>query len=159
MHAWKVTQSQPFTSRTKHLTGALRRWREKKKPLQIQLNDIEEKIKDIQEKPFQEQDHNEEEKLLVAYEQTMTRLTEFYKQRAKKHWATKGDKNTKYFHMSVLKRRRRNRIVSTNNSKGQVTLDPEEIAHRFVNYFKNIFSSSSISPLMHNINYSQTPTM
>jgi hypothetical protein len=123
----------------------LKSWRKKKKPLQNQLNDIEEKIKEIQEKPFQEQDHNAEEKLTVAYEQTMTRLTEYYKQRAKKHWAIHGDKNTRYFHLSVLKRRRKNRIVSINNSQGQTTVDPEEIAQCFVSYFKNIFTSSTFA--------------
>lgn len=93
--AWEATHNYQFTARTRYLTGALKSWRKKKKPLQNQLNDIEEKIKEIQEKPFQEQDHNAEEKLTVAYEQTMTRLTEYYKQRAKKHWAIHGDKNTR----------------------------------------------------------------
>ena len=55
---------------------------------------------------------------VMLYEENMTKLTEFYRQRAKKHWATHGDKNSRYFHISVLKRRRRNRIVSINNDKG-----------------------------------------
>jgi hypothetical protein len=147
MKAWKTSQNQPFTSRTKHLAGALKVWRRKKKPLQNQLHDIEQKINEIQEKPIQEQDHTEEEKLIVSYEQTMTRLTQYYKQRAKKHWAVHGDKNSRYFHFSILKRRRRNRIVSINNSQGQTTLDPEEIAQCFVNYFRNIFSSTANSSM------------
>jgi hypothetical protein len=147
MQARNTSKNQPFTTRTKHHAGALKNWRKKKKPLQNQLNDIEQKIKEIQEKPIQEQDHNEEEKLIISYDQTMTRLTEYYKQRAKKHWAIHGDKNTRYFHNSVLKRRRRNRIVSINNTKGQTTLDPEEIAQCFVSYFKNIFSSSTTTSM------------
>jgi hypothetical protein len=107
------------------------------------LQEIEQRIQEIQEKPIQEQDNNEEEKLIESYEQTMTKLTQHYKQRAKKHWATHGDKNSKYFHISLLKRRRRNRIVSIKNSQGQITLDPKEIAKCFVNYFKNIFSSAA----------------
>jgi hypothetical protein len=93
--------------------------------------------------PIQNQDNNEEQKLIDSYEQTMTRLTHYYKERAKKHWATHGDKNSRYFHISVLKRRRRNRIVSTKNSLGKTTLDPEEIAQFFVNYFKSIFTTSA----------------
>jgi hypothetical protein len=46
---------------------------------------------------------------------------------------------------SVLKRRRKNRIVSINNSQGQTTVDPEEIAQCFVSYFKNIFTSSTFA--------------
>jgi hypothetical protein len=73
----------------------------------------------------------------------MTRLTHYYKQRAKKHSATHGDKNSRYFHISVFKRRRRNRIVSIENSQGKTTLDPEEISQCFVNYFKSIFTTSA----------------
>jgi hypothetical protein len=43
----------------------------KKKPLRNQLHGIEEKINKIQERHIQEQDHTEEEKLMVSYEQTM----------------------------------------------------------------------------------------
>lgn len=62
----------------------------------------------------------------------------------------KGDRNTKYFHIYALKRRRRNRIVSLNNSQGNTTLDPEEIAQCFINYFKHIFSSTN-SANFHNL--------
>lgn len=72
-----------------------------------------------------------------------TRLTHYYKQRAKKHWATQGDRNTRCFHVSVLKKRRKNRIVSITNDQGQTTLDPEEIADCFITYFKSIFSSTN----------------
>jgi hypothetical protein len=89
----------------------------------------------------------------------MTRLTEYYKQRAKKQWAIHGDKNTRYFHISVLKRRRKNRIVSINNPKGQITLDPKEIAQCFVNYFKSIFSSSKVNSAIQNHHVIPTGTI
>jgi hypothetical protein len=159
MNAWETSHKQSFTIRTMHITGVLKRWMVKKKPLQNQLKDIEEKIQEIQVRPFHEQDHNEEEKLTLAYEQTMTRLTEYYKQRAKKQWAIHGDKNTRYFHIFVMKRRRKNRIVSINNPKGQITLDPEEIAQCFVNYFKSIFSSSKVNSAIQNHHVIPTGTI
>jgi hypothetical protein len=73
----------------------------------------------------------------------MTKLTEFYRQRAKKHWATQGDRNTSYFHHAILKRKRRNRIVSITDVNGNNLHDPDDIATEFVNYFRNIFRSSS----------------
>ena len=73
----------------------------------------------------------------------MTKLTESYRQRAKKHWATHGDRNTTYFHNAVLKRRRRNRVASINDPFGNNLIDRHDIAGEFVNYFQNIFRSSA----------------
>lgn len=66
----------------------------------------------------------------------MTKLTEYYRQRAKKHWAAKGDRNTSYFQNAVLKCRRRNHIVCIANAHGNYLHDPNDIADEFVSYFK-----------------------
>jgi hypothetical protein len=82
--------------------------------------------------------------LIGQYEQTMMKLTEYYRQRAKKHWATQGDRNTSYFHNAVLKRRRRNRIVSIADVHGNHLHDPNDIAAEFVSYFKKYFLLESL---------------
>ena len=69
---------------TNHLAGSLKIWCKKKKPLQQELNNIQDQIKQIQLKPWNTQDHRLEASLTKRYEQTMTKLTEFYKQHAKK---------------------------------------------------------------------------
>jgi hypothetical protein len=73
----------------------------------------------------------------------LIKLTEYYRQRAKKHWATQGDRNTSYFHNAVRKRRCRNRIISIKDNFGNNLFDPDDIAKEFVSYFRNIFRSSS----------------
>lgn len=72
--------------------------------------------------PVQLQDHSLEVNLISQYEQNLTKLTEFYRQRAKKHWATQGDRNTSYFHNVVHKRRRRNRIICIKDNLGRSNL-------------------------------------
>ena len=52
--------------------------------------------------PVHMQNHSLETKLITQYEEIKTKLIEFYRQRAKKHWATQGDRNTSYFHHAVL---------------------------------------------------------
>jgi hypothetical protein len=137
--AWYSSRDKPFHSRTTNLAGTLKKWCKKKKPLQQQLDTLQEQIKTIQNQPVQDQDHSLEAKLISQYEDNMTKLTEFYRQRAKKHWAVHGDRNTSYFHNAVRKRQRRNRIVSIKNGHGNDLFDPNDIAHEFVNYFKQIF--------------------
>jgi hypothetical protein len=92
--------------------------------------------------PVHLQDHSLEVNLISQYEQNLTKLTEYYRQRAKKHWATQGDRNTLYFHNAVRKRRRRNRIMSIKGNFGNNLFDPDDIAKEFVSYFRNIFCSS-----------------
>jgi hypothetical protein len=106
-NAWVATVHKPFHARTTNLAGTLKRWCKKKKPIQQQLEVIQDQINNIQLQPVHMQDHSLEAKLIAQYEETMTKLTDFYRQRAKKHWATQGDRNTSYFHHVVLKRRRR----------------------------------------------------
>jgi hypothetical protein len=111
-NAWAITSHKPFHARTTNLTGTLKRWCKKKKPIQQQLDFIQEQINTIQWQAVHTHDHSLEAKLIAQYEETMTKLTKCYMQRAKKHWATQGDRNTSFFHHAVLKRKRRNRIVS-----------------------------------------------
>jgi hypothetical protein len=141
-NAWTSSINKPFHARTTNLAGTLKRWCKKKKPIQQQLDTLQDQINAIQIKPIHDQDHATEATLIGQYEQTMTKLTEYYRQRAKKHWATQGDRNTSYFHNAVLKRRRRNRIVSIADVHGNSLHDPNDIASEFVSYFKNIFCSN-----------------
>jgi hypothetical protein len=73
----------------------------------------------------------------------LTKLTEFYRQQAKKRWVTQGDRNTSFFHNAVQKRKRRNRIVSIEDTHDNNLFDPNSIAKEFVNYFRTIFCPSS----------------
>ena len=71
----------------------------------------------------------------------MTKLTDYYMQRAKKHWINEGDRNTSKFHNAILKRRRRNTIVSTKDENDVLQFMPDKISNTFVNYFRHIFAS------------------
>lgn len=54
-----------------------------------------------------------------------------------------GDRNTKYFHMSMLIRRRRNRIEMLRNEEGEWVSDSTELKNLAVNHYKELFSSDS----------------
>jgi hypothetical protein len=57
----------------------------RKKPIQQQLDEVQDHINKIQMQPVHLQDHSLEVNLISQYEQNLTKLTEFYRQRAKKH--------------------------------------------------------------------------
>lgn len=93
--------------------------------------------------PTHIQDHAKEASLTASFEQTMTKLTEFSRQRAKKNWAKHGDRNSSYFHNDVSKRRRKNRIAVIKDNNNNLLYNPEDIASCFTDYFTNIFTTSS----------------
>jgi hypothetical protein len=65
---WNISTNRPFSARTNYLAGALKRWCRKKKPIQQEINQLEEQIKNIQMKPPQFQDHTQEDALIQRYE-------------------------------------------------------------------------------------------
>jgi hypothetical protein len=72
-----------------------------------------------------------------------TKLTDFYAQRVKKNRIKDGDKNTSYFHKSIVKIRRRNTIVSVKGENDVIQFMPNKISNTFVNYFRHIFASQN----------------
>jgi len=68
---------------------------------------------------------------------------EFHLQRAKKNWAIHGDRNTPFFHLSITKRTRKNRISYLHNPHGSHSTTPEQLADTLIAYFQNIFSNRS----------------
>jgi hypothetical protein len=150
--AWHTSRNKSFSQRTNHLAGQLKVWCKKKKPLQQELSTLEDQIKEIQMKPEQQQDHMKEASLSIRYEQTLTKLTDSYMQRAKKHWVRDGDRNTAFFHRAIVKRRRKNTIVSVKDENNILHYMPNQISNTFVNYFRSIFASSQANngrPFIH----------
>lgn len=56
-------------------------------------------------------------------------------------WLNQGDANTKFFHMSTLNRRRRNRITSLKDSVDNWSYDHNEIQELILNYYLNLFTT------------------
>ncbi|KAK6160713.1 hypothetical protein DH2020_004094 [Rehmannia glutinosa] len=72
-----------------------------------------------------------------------------WKQRAKQYWYKNGDRNTSFFHAHASQRQSTNHIASLKDPLGHVVPDPVAIEQLIVNYFDDIFTSSS--PSMHHI--------
>ncbi|KAF7829986.1 reverse transcriptase [Senna tora] len=72
---------------------------------------------------------------------------ELWASKSRMNWLSLGDSNTKYFHSSVLGRRRQNRITCLRNVVGEWVSKPEEIIELIVNHFRCLYRSSSCNPL------------
>jgi hypothetical protein len=65
----------------------------------------------------------------------------YHRQRYKKSWSVKGDRNTSFFHQSIIKRARRNTITHLQNPDGTFSTTQEQLAQTANEYFKSIFRS------------------
>ncbi|KAG2696291.1 hypothetical protein I3760_07G052600 [Carya illinoinensis] len=64
-----------------------------------------------------------------------------WRQKSRISWLTTTDLNTKFYHLSITIRRRRNGIDSIKLSPGIWTMDQEVIELNFIDYFKSIYTS------------------
>jgi len=62
-------------------------------------------------------------------------------------WASQGDKNIKYLHSRATKRFRKNQIGGIRDEQDVWRVQLEEVLAIIVNYYRKLFSSSTIDSL------------
>ena len=118
-NSWQRSATRSFTQKTSFLASDLRRWRKRKPRISDQLALIEDQLLQQQCKPPKFQDYSLQNHLTQQHHELLANKDETYHiQRAKKEWAVKGDRNTTFFHHSIIKRNRKNRITHLQNPDG-----------------------------------------
>ena len=96
----------------------------------------------------------EESSLLQKIEELMDQEEKYWWQRSRISWLQSGDKNSKFFHLATLVRRRRNLILSIKDDNGMWTRDKGIINAMFIEYFTNLFSPlgpRQLSPVLDSV--------
>ncbi|KAL4353283.1 hypothetical protein GQ457_06G010470 [Hibiscus cannabinus] len=75
----------------------------------------------------------------------------FWMQKACASWVKYGDRNTKFFHTSVMTRRRRNKIMALKEDNETWISDQEELQIHAVSFFQQLFTSSMVNPSAYEI--------
>lgn len=65
-------------------------------------------------------------------------------QKSRQKWLTDGDRNARYFHVSTMIRRRRNKIDKLKLSDGNWVVDQNSLKTMAVCFFKDLFSSDPL---------------
>lgn len=65
--------------------------------------------------------------------------------KSKVNWMVQGDKNTAFYHVSTLVRRKRNQIMAIKNGVGEWLYKELDIMEFIRNGFNDIYTSSLIS--------------
>lgn len=67
----------------------------------------------------------------------------FWAQKSRSNWLKWGDRISKFFHLSTIKRRNFNRILSLKDNNNEWVHGDDNIVNLSKDYFSNIFSSSN----------------
>jgi hypothetical protein len=106
---------------------------------------VENQLLQQQSKPPHQQDFDLQKRLTQQHHQLLLKDEKFHLQRAKKNWATQGDRNTSFFHQSIIKRHRKNRITYLQNPDGTHSTTPEQLADTLIDNFQQIFATTTLS--------------
>ena len=63
-------------------------------------------------------------------------------QKSRDQWVRYGDRNTSFFHMQTILRRKSNKVHGLLVSDGSWSDDPEVLQREVIHFFKNIFCST-----------------
>ena len=67
-----------------------------------------------------------------------------WKQKSRELWLKEGDRNTKFFHLSTIIRRRQNSITALKAENGQWVTGSNQIRELFYQHFKNLFTDEEV---------------
>ena len=101
----------------------------------------------LQSFPSSPSDFEREQDLISAYKSALFDEECFLKQKSRVQWLKLGDNNSRYFFNSCKNRWNANKILALSDSFGVVHDSHEAISSVAVNYFKDLFGTSS--PVSH----------
>lgn len=64
-------------------------------------------------------------------------------QRSKAKWINDGDRNTRYYHLKAINRRRKNKILMLHDSKGILVEEEEQLRGMVNNFYQDIFRAEA----------------
>jgi hypothetical protein len=144
--SWHISAHRSFSHKIRFLAADLKKWRAKKPKTSDQLQSTEDQILSQQNLHPSNQNHTLLHSLHQQHQHLLAREESYHIQCFKKQWAIKGDRNTAFFHLAIIKRHHKNRISHLLNLDGSPSTTPTQISSTLLNYFQSIFSTSSPRP-------------
>ena len=126
-------------------TIALRKWNKQDFGLcHTRISELSTKIELIQCQLVTEENARLEAKLQWELNEWLTRNDILWKQKSQKLWLRNGDRNTMFFHLSTIIRRRQNSIDAIRADSGEWIVDKKNIWEHIKGNFQNLFTAKDV---------------
>ena len=103
---------------------------------------------------------NLENELLKELDSVLSQEEELWALKSRVNWMIQGDRNTSFYHVSTLVRRKRNQILSIKDACGEWIIEESAVKEYIKNGFAGIYSTSLVSvPITHNTSYQWQPRL
>lgn len=79
--------------------------------------------------------------LLREYNQILEQEETFWAQKSRVQWLQQGEKNTRFFHLSTICRRRRNRISILRDDDGEWVTENAPLQALVLNYYRGLYAN------------------
>lgn len=122
------------------IRDALKKWnKEVFRNCQERINSLMQRIKDIQRQPPLNQSGDLEAALQAELTKWLLQSEAIWRQKSRDLWLKLGDKNSKFFHLSTIVRRKRNNINAICDRNGSWITESSAIRQTFLDHFKDLF--------------------
>ncbi|XP_072064261.1 uncharacterized protein [Arachis hypogaea] len=81
----------------------------------------------------------EERELQSEYSNLLMQEELFWYQKSREHWVRFRDRNTKFFHMQTIMRRKRNKVQGLFLEDGRWSTDPQELEECAIGFYRDLF--------------------
>ncbi|KAI9108280.1 hypothetical protein K1719_020763 [Acacia pycnantha] len=117
------------------------------------IDQFRRKLQLCSEGPLNEEKLREAEELSRLLEEAWVNEESYWWQWSRISWLKCGDKNTKFFHNSVIQRRQRNKILRLKNDRGVWLEEREEINKAFRLFYQSLFHYVGPRPMNQALSY------
>ena len=152
MRAWSHTRN--LSASIEKFTSEATQWNknqfgnifEKKRRLMTQLNGIQRSIASNPTSPLIDLENQLQKDLEIVLDQE----AELWALKSRVNWMVLGDRNTSFFHVSTLARRKRNMINAIKNDIGDWITEEREVINYFREGFMKLYATSQVKAKWNN---------
>lgn len=106
------------------------------------IKELEKRIAELQDQDPTRENLENEAALCLELDKWLEKEEVKWKQKSRELWLKEGDRNTKFFHLTTLVRRRRNFIAEIKDDDGNRLCNMEEIRAYFTRKFVEVYQSA-----------------
>ena len=139
-----------FITKMKNLKRKIIEWNKEhfKNIFETKL-EIEEELKNLNNEVIKKGMDNckymKEKELMTKQEDILAKEETFWRQKSREKWLEEGDRNTKFFHNSVIQNKNLRNITHLKSVEGNMVSDPLKISEELINYFNDCLNNYETS--------------
>ena len=143
-----------FLSAMSKCRDTLLKWSKKEFPNNLRIiKDLKLKLAEITQDDVSGEKIRMRAEIEAEIDKVFEKEEHYWRQRSRVEWLKAGDRNSRFFHLSTIKRRHQNSILRLKNDLGDWLTEPRDIADNISSFFREVFLTSGHRDMAEVLNY------